>query len=592
MIEKLLWQMMDILRGRGPSIKESFPLALTIIAWAKLSQGDELPPGLRINQGLANEPARANTVFQQIASLGGLKQKAFADVDRLAPQCFAQIGNAVNLAMQFQSQGLLDNIDASNAVYVLGEFELRGHILPHEVADIMVRLVAPEAGNSVYVPWDFGGQIASLLSKICARVYLESPEPPPIPELISLLSPQPFTISYSDPIRSPSAVEGGRLKTFDLAVSVPPFGIRYDHFESERDIFARFPDRKPSGNVMAIRHLLAQTKQRVVVGIQNNLLFGVGSERQLREDLLRKGQIEAIIAMPQGLLKFTNIGFSVLVLDPRGGHKSIRFVDADHDQFREVTSKARCRLNNVDALIQEITGRDVSDHAVTVTASEILDNEAQLQVGRYVVPASRKKALDLLSRSTTATLQSIVQSIRPLASNAESDSGIEVFEIGANDIPAYGYIAAPGRSVRVEQTVADKGADQFLRALDIVLIIKGSAGKVGIVSDQVPPPGLGGWVAGQSAILLRCEPGSKIDPRALAMQLRSPLGQELLTSIISGATIPMIQLRELMKLQVIIPTMVESQEAVIALGREASLQEDIERIMAELVGVSSELWTL
>lgn len=592
MIEKLLWQMMDVARLLSLSVDEAFPLALTILAWAKLSQGDELPSDLRLSQRFVREPGSAISVAQQVAALGGQKQQAFAAFDRLAKRDIAQFGDVFKLALQFQAQGLLDHIDAADAYCVLDDTKLGGNAIPAEIAEILVRLGAPVEGESAYVMWDRGGQIASRLAAMGADAYLESPEMSPTPALVSLLSPRPFSVSYADPIRSPSAVEGGKLKVFDVAVSVPPFGIRYGNFDAERDLFGRFPERTPLGNVLAIRHLLAQARRRIVVSTQNNLLFGVGAERQLREDLLRKGQIEAVVSLPQGLLRSTNIGFTILVIDPRGGHERVRFVDADHERFRAATSKARCRLSDVDTLLQEITCSDESEHAVTVATGSILDNEAQLQVGRYVVPASRKRAFDLLARSTTKTLGTLVQSIRPLASSPEADHGVEAFEVGAQDLPEYGYIVDPGRSVRIEQALAEKAADQFLRARDIVLIIKGSVGKVGIVSDQAPPPGPGGWVAGQSSIVLRCQPGSKVDPRVLALQLRSPLGQELLSSIVSGATIPMIQLRELMKLQVMVPSLLESQEAAEALDREASLQNDIARIRNELAGVSAKLWAL
>jgi hypothetical protein len=44
---------------------------------------------------------------------------------------------------------------------------------------------------------------------------------------------------------------------------------------------------------------------------------------------------------------------------------------------------------------------------------------------------------------------------------------------------------------RVAASTVEENADRFLRPYDIVLIIKGSVGKVGIVPSDVPEPGPG-----------------------------------------------------------------------------------------------------
>jgi type I restriction enzyme M protein len=61
-------------------------------------------------------------------------------------------------------------------------------------------------------------------------------------------------------------------------------------------------------------------------------------------------------------------------------------------------------------------------------------------------------------------------------------------------------------------------------------------GKVGIVPTDVPEPGPGGWVAGRSAIGLRCKQDA-FDPRAIEVQLGSETGQNVLKLATTGATI-------------------------------------------------------
>jgi type I restriction enzyme M protein len=150
--------------------------------------------------------------------------------------------------------------------------------------------------------------------------------------------------------------------------------------------------------------------------------------------------------------------------------------------------------------------------------------------------------------------------------------------VGAADLPPYGYITKPGRGTEIDSYTSGINEDQYLRSHDIVLIVKGSVGKVGIVSSDAPGPGSGGWLAGQSAIILRANDNAAVDTRALALLLRSEFGQSLLNRIVSGATIPLIQLRELLELPIVLPLLEEQRRAAEALDREMEIQQEIERL--------------
>jgi type I restriction enzyme M protein len=155
-----------------------------------------------------------------------------------------------------------------------------------------------------------------------------------------------------------------------------------------------------------------------------------------------------------------------------------------------------------------------------------------------------------------------------------------------------GYIRTAGRRQQIPAETANKNKGQFLRPDDIVLIIKGSVGKVGIVPQGAPPPGPGGWVAGQSGIILRVNERSTIEPKVLAMELRSPFGQELLKTVSSGATIPLIQLKELLRLQVPVPDAATAEEARSALEGEAEIQSEIEFLQHKQASLAKSLWAL
>ncbi len=455
----------------------------------------------------------------------------------------------------------------------------------------MVELANIRLGDSVYVPWDQSGQLAGRAAQRHAIAYLETPQLSIVPSLVSVLAEKPFEVHHADPIRSPSAVEGGKPRRFDISIAFPPLGQRYDADVAKRDWFGRFPEPTASGAILAIRHLLSQTHRRVVVAIANSLLFSSGAELALREDLIKRGIIEAVIAMPSGLFLTNNVSFAVLILDPAGGHNQIKFINADSLRFREAISKAKCHLVNLKSLKELATNGSVSDDAAIVSNIDVFTQDAQLQVSRYVVPIASRRLRSLMEKAQTASLGDVIKTVRPMPTTAEKENALEALEVGASELTPLGFISTPGRTVSIARQVAEKSVEQFLRPLDVVLIIKGSVGKVGIVPQDVPPPGPGGWVAGQSAIVLRAKTNT-IDPRALALQLRSPFGQELLNGVVSGATIPLIPLRELMRMQVLVPTLDTARRAGDALEEESRIQGEIDRLRRAQAEVAKDLWTL
>jgi len=598
MKEKVINQMLESFHATTPlTFTESLELVIQILVWIKLSTTKAIPEELQLNAALLNDhPSRTLEVLNQLGREDNeLLRQAFSDgkwLNRLDP---LSLRPALGLALRLNDTGILQGLDIIDVIMtVLSRDKYSGEFpLPIEVVSLLVALSNICPGDSVYTPWDSCGQIAAQAAKSAATVYLENPCHSAIPALISLLAEKPFEVHYAEPIKNPSAMDSGKLRQFDVAVAAPPFNVRYNLDVVKQDWFGRFPERTPLGSVLSIRHLLSQTSGRVVVVVPNNLLFSSGTELSLRQDLLKGGHIKAVIAMPAGLFPTTNIAFAILILDPEGGNEHIKFINAaDSPHFYEPISKAKSRLVNVEALVKLALEPKVSEDSAIVSVSEVLANNAQLQANRYVLPETKKRLQAKLASAKIAVLGDLVTTVRPMPTTSNEEDSIDALDVGAADLPPFGYISAPGRPVKVESQVALKSEHQFLHPYDIVLIVKGSVGKVGIVPTNVPPPGPGGWIAGQSAIILRADQKEYIDPRVLALQLRSPLGKELLSGIVSGAAIQLIQLKELIHLSILIPDLNTANHAIKALEREAELQQQIERLRQEQAQAAADIWTL
>jgi type I restriction enzyme M protein len=592
MINKAIKQIVESVRLTGLDYERSVELALQLLVWEKLSRAHKIAEELCFSADFVKNPAKVFNTFQALAASGNLMSKAFGNTPSIIANNPYRLSESLEILNRLSANGVLDNLDIHNLAelrYVSSANRFMN--MPGEVAGLLIGIVAISSKDSVYTPWDSSfAQLASRATIKSDDVYYESVLQSSVPALVSLLSERGFEVSISDPIKHPTAIEGGRPKLFDVTVAFPPFGMRYQAEEIRRDLFNRFPERTQIGSVLAIRHALSQTKSKLVIAVQNSVLFSHGSEKELRRDLVDKGMIEAVVSMPSGLLSQTNISFTILVLNPNGGARSIKFINADTQEFYEAVSRTRNELKNIDGLLDLIRSSKDSAACAIVSIGKVLENDLQLQVDRYVVSDSRRHLEKHLSGLNRIRLRDIVRTVRSIPMGAIEEKPIAAMEIGAIDLPQFGYIEPKGKTIPVDMNLANRYEDCFLRPLDIVLIVKGSVGKIGIVPIDVPAPGNGGWVAGQSAIVLRVHP--EYCAQSLFVQLRSPMGQALLAGIVSGATIKLIQLRELMNLEIVKSTAEQDAKSRKIIDAEDQLEKSIKEIKKEQEFLSLSVWSL
>lgn len=592
MINKAIYQIVESVRLGGLDYDRSVELALQLLAWEKLSRTKKIAKDLCFGEDFIKNPEKVVNVFQALAASGGLFKKAFGNLPIFISNNPYRFSDALEVLNRLSLTGVLENLDVQNLADIKSGSPAGRYLnMPGEVADLLVGLAGIKSKDSVYTPWDSSfAQLASRASMRTDDVYYESVLHSSVPALVSILSATEFEVVVSDPIQNPTAIEGGKPKLFDLTIAFPPFGMRYPAEEIRRDLFNRFPERTQIGSVLAIRHALSQTKSKLVIAVQNSVLFSHGYEKELRRDLTNRGMIDSVIAMPTGLLSQTNIAFTVLVLNPKGGERSIKFINADNKNFYESVSRTKNQLININQLIDLTHSNKDSANCAIVSAEKVVENDFQLQVDRYVVSESRKKLEKRLSNLNTIQLGEVVRTVRAIPAGLSPEKPLAAMEIGAFDLPQFGYIEPKGKTISIDSNLANRYEDCFLRPLDIVLIVKGSVGKIGLVPFDVPAPGNGGWVAGQSAIVLRVHP--EYCAQSLFVQLRSSMGQALLESIVSGATIKLIQIRELMRLEIVKSSKEQDARSRKAIDAEWHLERQIQAIRKEQEQLSREAWNL
>lgn len=591
MNDKVIRQVMDLLRASPHmGIEAALECALQLIVWVLLSRREAIAPQHRFTEEHLND---VNLVFGTLESLSASSQLfsiAYPDVrKRLEPDA-TLLQQALRMLRDLADKGVLDQIVAPDALLLTEQRHSPIGGMPSEIADLMVQLCDLYPTGGFYAPWDFGAQLSARAVTQTVSAYVEVPSTGAVTALVALLGGLSTDVHVTDPVTRPSAIAQGRPIKFDASAAFPPIGYRYPTDTTKNDLYGRFPEHTTNCTVLAIRHLIAQTARRTVIAIPGSLLFADGPEASLRESLLRNRQVRAVISMPAGMLQNTNIPFSILVLDLESPCDQVRFVDANRDTFKETRLKFRTKLLNGDSLARLALGKDDSPDAIDVPVQDVLSNGGNLQPSRYLRGEDDLATEQLLASADTARFAAVATTIRPLALKKE-DGGLNVYEIGAADLPEFGYIRQPASMVKVDGAALHRNTKQFLMPLDIVLIIKGSAGKVGIVPENVPPPGEGGWVAGLSALVIRVDPKGPIDPRSLLLQWRKH-GKKLLNRALSGGTIPMIKTSDLSTLPVILPDREAAEQIRIALDTEATLQAEIDELRKKQAAAAQSIWSI
>ena len=601
----VLFEISSWLRNSPLEPHECGLLAFQLLAWVYLSQKGRLDSADSIDSALERGVAGILDALKQLESREAPVGQAFNGASRRAHAVSDYLVSTLMTAKRLAEGGIFERFSPADIADTLENDRSMPIVAPVELAALMANLATNEQTSSIYCPWESTGRLMGALLHSPSSVYVETPYATPVSALLSLFRRATTDIVLSDPLRAPTAIKGGRLSKFDAVLSLPPWNMQFADDVAAHDLYGRFPIKKANSNGLVVQHIIAHTDGRAAVVVPNGFLFGLGRDRDVREYLLGKGLVEAVIALPAGLLQGTNVSSALLLLNTQTRCEKVSLVDATQPHFAAAAGKGPPTLANTDAIVdfcQSLSGghavldghRLDETMAVAISVSEILANDAVLQVDRYVMAKKQRDAQATLDSMPTVALADAVNTYSPIPNKdrgVDSDDAMEVYEVGAADLPPTGYIRHPEKIVTVQLTSRRSGySDEvFLRAHDLVLVTKGSTGKIGIAPDNVPPPGPGGWIAGQSAVILRSR-DPKFDARGLGLWLRSDMGQQLLAGIKAGATVPLISLATLRKLMVPLLTHEWIHRAIDALRREDEIQHQIEALEQDQRGIASALW--
>ncbi|AQS05034.1 type I restriction-modification system subunit M [Clostridium beijerinckii] len=190
-------------------------------------------------------------------------------------------------------------------------------------------------------------------------------------------------------------------RSFDAVVANPPYSAKWDNDETKlKDPrFGEYGKLAPASKadyafiLHSIYHLNKTGTMAIV--LPHGVLFRGAAEGKIRETLIGKNYLDAIIGLPANLFYGTSIPTVILVLKKNRENKDILFVDASND-FEKNKNQNNLRDEDIDKIIKTYRERkDVEKYAHVATIEEIRENDFNLNIPRYVDTFEEEEPIDL-----------------------------------------------------------------------------------------------------------------------------------------------------------------------------------------------------
>lgn len=443
--------------------------------------------------------------------------------------------------------------------------------LPVELAALMASLVNVE-GRSLLATYPMSDVPMALADASTSRTLVMQ-QASPLAEALAI-------ICGAKMMQEPP--ESTQL-TADVVLSSPPWGQK-----SHASHAAKKGVTTSEG--LGLLNAWEQSRERAVVLVAPHVLSR-GTETQLREELVRDSAIDMVIQLPDRTLWHTAMAPVLVVLDQqREADAPILFVDADRLLTDERRSSIWGRSHNEKfwaALTKLVESRAEGRGARCVSKAEIERNDFDLSVNRYVMGDATQKVADL---DNARPLQDVAEIVRAQTLKSEEEGGTLFIEVGGRDIDASGQvrIEEPPKELHVAGRTRKRAEQQQLRPGDVLLISKGSIGRVALVGSECGD----NWVAGQVFLILRTQERGLMKPEYLYRYLASPMVQQYLEEIASGAGIPILKANDIKNLPVPVPSQ-EEQKRVLDVHQQIMDEYDAIRAhQAKIDELSQQHWVI
>ena len=337
-----------------------------------------------------------------------------------------------------------------------------------------------------------------------------------------------------------------------------------------------FPPLDKDMQEQIIENLVYSITGRFCVIVSLGFTFRLGNTAKIRNEVLDTRRLQAVAELPTGFLPNSGISCAALFFAPKTDFQdSVMFINLSGGEFRdrERSSRMFTVLNSpaVEILKSGLAGTEY-ELCKKVSYSEIESGGNVITPSRYVLSAEVQSSQEQILKGSTR-LSEIVDFVRVQVGRKENEGEL-YYEVTAGDINPAGLVEQPERAIHLSKD--NPALKSQLRQNDLIFAIKGSVGKVGLITGTPC-----NWVVNQSFVILRLK--NKDWPVEFVFrQLKSNAMKNYIQSKTTGSVIPSLTMAELRELPLIAPTphLVEKQK--FRHERQIKLVKQIRELQKEL----------
>jgi type I restriction enzyme M protein len=180
---------------------------------------------------------------------------------------------------------------------------------------------------------------------------------------------------------------------YSLILANPPFKGSLDFDSVETSLLKTVHTKKTELLFLALMLRMLKLGGRCAVIIPDGVLFGSSkAHKQIREELIAKNKLDAVISMPSGVFKpYAGVSTAVLFFTKTGtgGTEHVWFYDMQADGYTLDDKRAEIKDSDIPDIVARYhnrhseTSRKRTDKSFLVPFAEIEANEWDLSINRY-----------------------------------------------------------------------------------------------------------------------------------------------------------------------------------------------------------------